>query len=116
MGPTGGRVEVNALGATPLGIGPAGHGIPPRFRRFVIARDGGMCTADGCGSRYRLQVHHIVPRSQGGTNDPDGLGTVCWYHHMVVIHGRGYRIDPESPPHRRRFLPPEGRDPPGRRG
>jgi hypothetical protein len=27
-------------------------------------------------------------------------------HHHVVVHGMGYRIDPESPPVRRRFLTP----------
>ncbi len=112
----GGRVEVDTSGATPLGVGPARRAVPPRLRRFVIARDGGMCTADGCGSRHRLQVHHIVPRSKGGTDDPAGLGTFCWYHHMIVIHGRGFRIDPDSPPQRRRFRAPEGRDPPGSRG
>ncbi len=102
----GGKVEIDLTGARPLGAGPTGSAIPPRLRRFVIARDGGMCTVAGCGSEYRLQVHHIVPRSEGGTNDPDDLTTVCWSHHHVVIHGRGFRIDPASPPQRRRLLPP----------
>jgi hypothetical protein len=80
--------------------------IPPKIRRFVLLRDRG-CTIDGCGSRYRLQVHHIVPRSQGGTHDVENLTTLCWWHHQVAIHGRGYRIDPTSPPQRRRIIPPE---------
>ncbi len=80
--------------------------IPPKIRRFVLLRDRG-CTIDGCGSRYRLQLHHIVPRSQGGTHDVENLATLCWWHHHVAIHGRGYRIDPTSPPQRRRIIPEE---------
>ena len=87
--------------------------LPPRLRRYILARDQG-CTADGCTSRHRLQVHHIVPRSLGGDNHPDNLTTLCWFHHQVVIHGMGYRIDPDTPPGRRRFLKPNtsGPDPP----
>lgn len=110
-----GVVEVNALTSdgTLLGIGDRSRAIPPRVRRFVFSRDGGMCTADGCTSRYRCQPHHIRHRSQGGDHDPDNLRLLCWFHHHVVIHRRGFRIDPHSPPHRIRFLPPEpAPDPP----
>ncbi len=102
----GGRVEVDVAGAVALGVGPAGHGIPPRLRRFVMARDGGRCSVGGCHSRYRLQVHHVVPVSRGGTDEPAGLATLCWFHHHVVIHGEGFAIDPASPRHARRLLPP----------
>jgi hypothetical protein len=86
--------------------------IPPAVRRFVLWRDGG-CTIAGCSSRYRLQPHHIREHSKGGDHDPDNLTTVCWYHHHVAIHGNGFRIDPHSPPQRRRLIPPEpGPDPP----
>ncbi|MDH3250571.1 MAG: HNH endonuclease, partial [Acidimicrobiia bacterium] len=91
---------------TPLAVGTARSAIPPRTRRYVLARDGG-CAADGCTSMTRLQPHHIRPRSQLGDNHPDNLATLCWFHHHVVIHGRGFRIDPDSPPQRRRFLPPD---------
>ncbi len=101
-----GRVEVNVAGAHPLGVGPLAAAVAPRVRRHVIARDGGVCSVAGCNSRYRLQVHHIVPHSLGGTNDPENLCCLCWYHHHVVIHGSGYTIDPESPPQRRRLLAP----------
>ena len=103
-----GVVELTALAAdgTPLAVGTARSAIPPRTRRYVLARDGG-CAADGCTSMTRLQPHHIRPRSKLGDNHPDNLATLCWYHHHVVIHGRGFRIDPESPRQRRRFLPPD---------
>jgi hypothetical protein len=81
----------------------ATRAIPPAVRRTVAWRDGG-CTIDGCRSRYRLQPHHIKPRSEGGTHDADNLTTLCWYHHHVVVHGEGRPLDPQSPPGKRRFL------------
>ena len=87
--------------------------IPPATRRMVLHRDGG-CVIDGCSSRYRLEPHHVLPRSRGGTNDAENLATLCWYHHHVKIHGEGYTLDPHSPPQRRRLQPPsrEGPAPP----
>ncbi len=110
----GSPVEVTALTSdgTPLAVGTATTAIPPRTRRFVFARDGG-CVIDGCTSVHRLQPHHITPRSAGGDNHPQNLASLCWYHHHVVVHRRGYRIDPTSPPLRRRLLRPRtGSDPP----
>ncbi|MGH8912786.1 MAG: DUF222 domain-containing protein, partial [Acidimicrobiia bacterium] len=46
--------------------------IPPAVRDFVLWRDGG-CRAPGCNSRYRLQPHHIHPRSHSGGHHPDNL-------------------------------------------
>ena len=109
-----GQVEILAAGQNgkPLAVGPTSRTIPPKLRRFILHRDGGACTADGCQSRYRLQPHHIRPRSQGGSHDPDNLTTLCWFHHHVVIHRNGHQIDPNSPPQRRRFLKPNTRGPP----
>ncbi len=110
-----GTVEVTGRTAdgTPLSMGRRSRIIPPRLRRFILARDGGVCTIEGCVSRYRLQAHHITPWSEGGTTDADNLTTLCWFHHHVVIHGRGYTIDPDSPAQRRRFLRPLIHAPPG---
>lgn len=94
---------------TPLAVGDSQTAIPPRTRRWVQARDGGMCTADGCRSTTRLQPHHVRQRRAHGDNHEANLTTLCWFHHHVVIHGRGFRIDPDSPPQRRRFLAPEYR-------
>lgn len=90
-----------------------GDRIPRRVRDYVFYRDGGSCTADGCMSYYRLEPHHIIPRSQQGSDDPENLTLLCWFHHHVVVHQRGYAIDPESPPGRRRFArPSRDRGPP----
>jgi hypothetical protein len=89
-----------------------GDRIPKPIRDYVWDRDGG-CVADGCTSRYRLEIHHIRQRDNGGDHHPDNLTVMCWFHHHVVIHGRKFTIDPASPPGRRRFLPrAPDRDPP----
>ncbi len=109
----GGRLELTAsdLAGRPIALGRTTRVIKPRLRRYVLHRDGG-CAADGCTSRYRLQPHHIVPWSQGGSTDPENLTTLCWFHHHVVVHGRGFAIDPTSPPRRRRFVRHHRRGPP----
>ena len=101
------------MGGKPVVTSDAARGIPPAVRRLVAWRDGG-CTIAGCRSRYRLQVHHIKPRAAGGDHDPDNLTTLCWFHHHVVAHRLGHRIDPDSPPGKRRFLRNHttGTDPP----
>ncbi|HKX76888.1 MAG TPA: HNH endonuclease, partial [Acidimicrobiia bacterium] len=59
------------------------------------------------------QPHHLVPRSQGGSHHPSNLTLLCWFHHHIVIHGLGFRPDPDSPPQRRRFIrQPHPRGPP----
>jgi len=104
------EIIVDSGSGRPMAVGPTTRVVPPKVRRFVLNRDSG-CTIDGCGSRYRLEVHHIIPRSEFGTHDEENLTTLCWWHHHVGVHGRGHRIDPDSPSLRRRIIPPSG-DPP----
>jgi len=107
----GGLEVIRTGNGQPLGMGRRRRVIPNRLRRFVLHRDGG-CTADGCISRYRLEVHHAIPWSEGGPTDPDNLVTLCWFHHHVVVHGWGYLIDTRLGKGRIRFVKP-GADPPG---
>ena len=65
------------------------RGMSGKLRRQILERDGGTCQVcgsaagedSGCepGKRCRLQVDHIVPISQGGTDDPSNLRAVCVY-------------------------------------
>ncbi|MEN8007670.1 MAG: HNH endonuclease [Candidatus Krumholzibacteriota bacterium] len=62
--------------------------IPPRIRREVLARDRHHCRRKGCHHTRFLDIHHIVPRSAGGNNDPENLVTLCPACH-ALCHERG---------------------------
>ena len=53
-------------------------------RRAVYARDGYRCAL--CDNTRYLQIHHVVPRGEGGSNRPDNLITLCSVCHAHV-HG-----------------------------
>jgi hypothetical protein len=105
---TGAGIDLVALGpdGETLNVGRRSPKIPRRLRRAVMGRDDG-CSVDGCTSRYRLQVHHRVHWADGGPTDANNLVTLCWFHHHVVIHQRGFTINPSSPPQRLRLQQPD---------
>lgn len=53
-------------------------------RRAIYKRDGYRCAL--CDSPKGLQIHHVMPRSEGGSNDPMNLITLCWVCHAIA-HG-----------------------------
>lgn len=106
------RVIFQDENGQPGGGSDLSEAIPLRTRSFVWMRDQGMCTIDGCRSRYRLQPHHIKHRARLGSNDPSNLTLLCWFHHHVAIHGLGMIIDPRSPTQRRRLFRRRSHDPP----
>ena len=76
--------------------------IPPRVRRLVLARDRHRCRRKGCNHTRFLDIHHLVPRSRGGTNHPVNLVTLCPACHRLA-HRRGMDLTPlldvvDSPP------------------
>ena len=99
---------------TPMRYGRRTRTIPPALRRAILDRDGHRCADDSCNSRHRLQIHHIIPWSQGGTTDPDNLITLCWFHHQIVVHERGFEIYRHPDHGRIRFRRPDPRGPPDR--
>ena len=48
----------------------------------VCARDGYKC--GNCGSTTNIDVHHIVPLSQGGTHELGNLRTLCHDCHKKI--------------------------------
>jgi len=62
--------------------------IPPATRRLVEARDQGRCQTPGCRSTLGLELHHIIPRFEGGTHDPRNLTTRCFACHQARHEGR----------------------------
>jgi len=87
--------NVDLVGLTekgrPLDLGRRSRTVKPKLRRHVLHRDGG-CTVEGCYSRYRLEVHHVIPWSHGGRTDGDNLITLCWFHHHVSVHREGLQV------------------------
>lgn len=62
------------------------RGAYPSTRRLALVRDGHVCCE--CGAAGPLEVHHITPRSQGGSHRLDNLQTLCRYHHRLK-HRKG---------------------------
>ncbi|MCP4290939.1 MAG: HNH endonuclease, partial [bacterium] len=64
--------------------------IPPATRRHVLANARHKCETPGCNNTRFLEIHHIVPRSKGGTNDPANLKCLCYgchsLHHTQSSH------------------------------
>lgn len=58
--------------------------IPNSVRKKVYRRDGYRCAL--CDSTKSLQVHHVIPRSEGGSNQLQNLICLCWKCHAVA-HG-----------------------------
>ena len=81
-------VLVDNAGA-PIAIGSKHTAISSKISRAVLARDG-HCRWPGCDARHGLEIHHLVPRSLGGTDDVANLATVCTiahHHEQLIPHG-----------------------------
>jgi hypothetical protein len=63
--------------------------IPVKVKYPVILKYQGGCgaidpeTGEPCNSRDGIDVHHKVPVSQGGTDDPSNLMLLCYKHHKL---------------------------------
>ena len=49
---------------------------------LVLARDG--CQCQSCGKRPAGQIHYFVPISEGGSDHPSNLITLCGRCHMLA--------------------------------
>ena len=58
-------------------------------RYFVFARDNYTCQCCGKSKGKILQTHHIIYRSNGGSNRADNLITVCTDCHTYENHQKG---------------------------
>lgn len=76
----------------PLDVGTATDTIPPHLRRAVILRDK-HCRGPGCTQPVSgCQVHHLVPRSQGGPTKLTSLLLLCPFCHLILVHQWGWTI------------------------
>jgi hypothetical protein len=71
--------------------GKAAASLSPRVRKSVLRRDA-HCRMGDCDRRHGLQVHHLWPKSWGGSDDPSNLASVCVgggtdHHANLAPHG-----------------------------
>lgn len=59
------------------------------LKERVAAARGGLCEACGLDNFNILQVHHVVRRSAGGSDDLDNVRLLRPNCHMTVHHGSG---------------------------
>ncbi len=74
---------------SPVAVGKRTSGLSPKVIRAVLLRDG-HCRCGNCDVRYGLQIHHLRPRSWGGSDDPSNLAAVCvpaGHHQQLIPHG-----------------------------
>jgi Domain of unknown function (DUF222)/HNH endonuclease len=76
----------------PLDVGAATETIPAHLRRAVTARDR-HCRFPGCQqSPAASQVHHLIPRSEGGPTALTNLLMLCPFHHLIAVHRWGWTL------------------------
>lgn len=67
--------------------------IPEAVRQWVFHRDQGRCREPDCPTpTLDVEVHHIIPRSQGGTHHPSNLLLLCVICHQIRVHRHGWRV------------------------
>jgi Domain of unknown function (DUF222) len=76
----------------------SGRAVSAKTQRFLEQRDP-HCRVPGCDQTRRLQDHHLVPSSWGGSDDAGNLARVCPYHHGLLIPNGPYALvgDPSRP-------------------
>ncbi|HEY2080109.1 MAG TPA: DUF222 domain-containing protein [Streptosporangiaceae bacterium] len=78
----------------PLDVGRPTEVVPPHLRRAIITRDR-HCAFPGCDQPpAACQVHHVVPRSQGGTTSLHNCYLLCAFHHLIAVHAWGWQLRP----------------------
>jgi hypothetical protein len=108
----------------PLDIGQPEPAIPAHLRRAAATRHP-SCAFPGCDHPASLcQIHHVIPRSEGGPTALNNLVPLCAFHHLIVIHRRGWTlhlhpdgtttaISPDGRALRSHGPPGQGHGPPG---
>ena len=67
---------------------PRRKALPNQVGRFVFQRDRGQCqykhprTGEACGSRWLVEVDHVMPLALGGEDRPENLRCLCRNHNQ----------------------------------
>jgi hypothetical protein len=52
----------------------------------ILKRDRFRCQVPGCNCRRNLHIHHIIPRSHGGSDETENLIVLCEKCHLRLLH------------------------------
>jgi len=66
------------------------------LREYILFRDHHQCQNPGCTNKSKnpiLMLHHIVFESNGGSNSPNNLITLCECCHTPANHKKGKLLD-----------------------
>jgi hypothetical protein len=86
----------------PISVGRSRPALSLKIRRAVLLRDR-HCRWPGCTRTTGLEVHHITPRSWGGTDDIANLAAACIggstdHHHKLAPQGNWMLVgNPNQP-------------------
>jgi hypothetical protein len=76
----------------PLDAGQATPVIPASLARAVTTRHT-HCVFPGCHTpATSCDLHHLIPRSQGGATALSNIVPLCEFHHLIVIHRWGWTL------------------------
>ena len=75
----------------PVAVARRGASLSPKITRAVLLRDG-HCRCGNCDLRYGLHVHHLRPKSWGGSDDISNLAAVASVHHPMLIPNGSYAL------------------------
>jgi hypothetical protein len=75
----------------PVAVEKRRSSLSPKLQRSVLLRDG-HCRCGNCDLRYGLQVHHLRPRTWGGTDEISNLAAVASVHHPMLIPNGPYAL------------------------
>lgn len=64
--------------------------IPNEIRKAVYKRDHYRCIL--CDSTDGIQIHHAIPRGEGGSSTVQNLVTLCWRDHAFIHSGKQWSI------------------------
>jgi len=70
--------------------------IPAALRRNVLLRDGCTCQAPGCGRKFFLTIHHLIPFAIAGIHCIEFLMVLCSECHTLV-HEAKLSVEGEAP-------------------
>ena len=76
----------------PLDVGFS-ENVPAGIRTAVLLRDQHCRLPGGClQPASACEIHHVKPKSRGGTTSVKDCVLVCWFHHHVMIHRMGWTL------------------------